>query len=72
MKTIILKWSVGIVLGATAGFLYWYYIGCTSGSCVITSSPVNSTLYGGLMGGLLLNSFDTKKQSHETRKTPDQ
>ncbi|MBX2967545.1 MAG: hypothetical protein KF845_15490 [Cyclobacteriaceae bacterium] len=65
MKTIIIKWSIGIVLGALGGFLYWYYIGCESGGCAITSSPVNSTLYGGLMGGLLLNSFESKKQKHE-------
>ncbi|MBL7844183.1 MAG: hypothetical protein KF846_11065 [Cyclobacteriaceae bacterium] len=72
MKIVILKWSIGIALGAAAGFLYWYYIGCTSGSCAITSSPVNSTLYGGLMGGLLLNIFESKKQSDETGKAPDQ
>ncbi|HRJ31457.1 MAG TPA: DUF6132 family protein [Cyclobacteriaceae bacterium] len=72
MKTVILKWSIGIALGAAAGFLYWYYIGCTSGSCAITSSAVNSTLYGGLMGGLLLNTFESKKQSNETGKASDQ
>jgi len=71
MRAIILKWSLGIALGAVAGFLYWYYIGCNSGSCAITSSPVNSTLYGGLMGGLLLNTFESKKHSNETGKTPD-
>ncbi len=72
MKTTIIKWSIGIALGAVGGFLYWYYIGCNSGSCAITSSPINSTLYGGMMGGLLLNSFDSKKRKDETPKTPDQ
>jgi hypothetical protein len=72
MKTTILKWSIGIALGALAGFLYWFYIGCNSGTCAITSSPINSTLYGGLMGGLVLNMFErTKKQTDETRKTSD-
>lgn len=72
MKTTILKWSIGITLGAVAGFLYWFYIGCNSGTCAITSSPVNSTLYGGLMGGLVLNMFErNKKQTDETRKTSD-
>jgi hypothetical protein len=54
-------WGLGIVIGATAGYLYWYYVGCASGSCAITSSPVNSSLYGGLMGALLLNSFSSPK-----------
>lgn len=72
MKTTIIKWSIGIALGAIGGFLYWYYIGCNSGSCAITSSPINSTLYGGMMGGLLLNSFESKKRKDETPKTPDQ
>lgn len=72
MKTTILKWSIGITLGAVAGFLYWFYIGCNSGTCAITSSPINSTLYGGLMGGLVLNMFErNKKQTDESRKTSD-
>jgi hypothetical protein len=72
MKTTIIKWSIGIALGAVGGFLYWYYIGCNSGSCAITSSPINSTLYGGMMGGLLINSYDSKKRKDETPKTTDQ
>lgn len=61
-------WGIGIMLGAIAGYLYWYFIGCQSGSCAITSSPVNSTLYGGLMGGLLVNTFGgtSSKKHHET------
>ena len=70
MKTAIIKWSLGILMGATAGFLYWYYIGCASGSCAITSSPINSTLYGGLMGGLLLNSFENKKRNEADQSKP--
>lgn len=47
----------GIVLGALGGFLYWKFVGCTTGSCPITSSPINSALWGAFMGGLLLSSF---------------
>jgi hypothetical protein len=49
---------LGILLGAIAGYAYYYFVGCSSGSCSITSSPVNSTLYGALMGALLLNIFE--------------
>lgn len=51
---------VGLALGAVGGYLYHYFVGCASGSCAITASPVNSTLYGAAMGGLLLNIFRNK------------
>ncbi len=52
---------LGVALGALAGFLYWKYVGCTTGTCPITSRPLNSTLYGALTGGLLLSSLTTRK-----------
>ncbi|MDD6211257.1 MAG: DUF6132 family protein [Bacteroidales bacterium] len=48
----------GVLTGALGGFLYWYFIGCSSGSCPITSSPVNSALWGAVLGGLLFNAFE--------------
>jgi hypothetical protein len=48
---------LGVLAGAVGGYLYYHFIGCTSGSCPITSQPVNSTLYGAMMGGLLFSSF---------------
>ena len=49
---------LGLALGAVAGYLYYYFVGCASGTCAITSSPVNSTIYGTLLGGVLLNTFE--------------
>ena len=43
---------IGIILGAIGGYLYWHYIGCVSGTCPITSSPIMSTIWGALLGGL--------------------
>lgn len=54
---------VGAVLGALAGYLYWQYVGCESGTCAITSRPLNSTLYGSLMGTLFLGMFVKEKES---------
>ena len=56
-KKAIIITVIGIVLGAIAGYLYYANIGCSSGTCAITSKPLNSTLYGSLMGGLLFNIF---------------
>lgn len=53
---------LGIVLGLGGGYLYWMYIGCESGSCPITSSPLNSSLWGGTMGGLLFSMFKSNKK----------
>jgi F0F1-type ATP synthase assembly protein I len=51
---------LGILVGAIFGYLYYYYVGCASGTCNITSKPLNSTLYGAMMGGLLFNIFEKK------------
>ena len=52
---------IGIMAGALAGFFYWRVVGCNSGSCSITSSPVNSTIYGSIMGGLVFSLFQKNK-----------
>lgn len=60
MKQWIIKnslWLMGATVGAVAGFFYWKFIGCSGGTCMITSSPRNSTLYFAVMGGLLFNLF---------------
>ena len=57
----------GILLGAIGGFVYYKTIGCVSGTCAITSSPINSTLYGMLLGGLLLNIFEKPNLSFTSK-----
>lgn len=46
---------IGAIAGAIGGYLYYYFVGCASGTCGITSSPVNSTLYFAVLGGLIVN-----------------
>lgn len=55
--------AAGIVAGAIGGYLYWKFIGCNSGTCAITSKPLNSTLYGAVMGGLLFSMFQKEKKA---------
>ena len=47
----------GIIMGSISGYLYYYFMGCNSGQRAITSKPLNSTLYGAIMGGLFFNMF---------------
>ena len=42
-----------VVLGAVAGYLYYHFVGCRTGTCYITSNPWRSSLYGAVLGGLL-------------------
>jgi len=57
------KWKVvGISVGLIAGYLYWYFIGCTSGTCPIQANWHTSTLYGGVLGYLM---SDLKKKPKE-------
>ena len=53
---------IGILIGAVGGYLYYHFVGCNSGTCTITSKPVNSTLYGALLGGLLFSIFRKEKK----------
>ena len=47
---------LGVLIGSTLGFLYYYFIGCSSGTCAITSSPYGSIIMGGIFGLLVTNS----------------
>jgi hypothetical protein len=75
MKIFIRKHIVAIIFsvaGSAGGFLYWRFIGCSSGTCLIKSVWYVTTLYGlvlgWVIGGLaedLLVKFKTKKNKSE-------
>ncbi|MBX7224475.1 MAG: hypothetical protein K1X55_00460 [Chitinophagales bacterium] len=58
---------IGGLVGALAGYLYWRYVGCASGTCMITSRPINSTLYGMVMGSLLFSMLERKEISTKNK-----
>jgi hypothetical protein len=47
-----LRITIGILIGAALGFIYYKLVGCPTGTCPITRSPINSMIYGALMGGI--------------------
>lgn len=53
----------GIIVGGILGFAYYYFIGCNTGSCAITSKPVNSSVYGMVMGYLMFSVFEKPKKN---------
>lgn len=46
---------IGAVVGGVVGYLYYRFIGCRSGACIITGNPYISTLYWAVLGGLIAN-----------------
>jgi LytS/YehU family sensor histidine kinase len=53
---------LGAVVGLLAGYLYYKLVGCSSGTCAITSNPINSSLYGAMMGTLFFSLFKKEKR----------
>lgn len=54
---------IGLVLGGILGYAYYYFIGCNTGTCAITSKPINSSVYGMVMGYLILSTFEKTKEN---------
>ena len=74
MKNFFLKhWikGVGIIVGALGGYIYYAKVGCVSGTCPITSDPINSMLYGALMGFLLFSMFTKSPKKEISEKEID-
>jgi hypothetical protein len=55
----------GAILGAFAGYFYYRFIGCSGGTCLISSRPVNSTVYFAVMGAIFFSLF--KKEASGER-----
>ena len=53
----ILKLLIGVVIGGALGFAYYKFVGCSTGTCPLTSHPVVSTIYGAVLGALMATSF---------------
>lgn len=41
---------MGLVIGATLGFAYQKLVGCRTGTCPLTATPLRTMIYGGVMG----------------------
>jgi hypothetical protein len=52
-----LRILIGAVVGGGLGFAYYKFIGCSTGTCPLTSNPFISTIYGMVLGALVASSF---------------
>ncbi|MGE5683027.1 MAG: DUF6132 family protein [Bacillota bacterium] len=61
---IVVKRVLPVFAGAVLGYAYYYFVGCSSGSCPIQSNPYLTVGYGALTGAIF--SFpDSKKPRTE-------
>ncbi len=58
-----------VVIGAIIGYAYYYFIGCNSGKCAITSNPYISTAYGAFTGFIF--ALPTKKKKSKESKNDE-
>ena len=50
------KPAIGVLAGGLVGFLYYYFVGCSSGSCAITGTPMGSIISGSFFGFFITSS----------------
>ena len=55
---------LGVLVGGILGYAYYHFIGCSTGTCAITSKPVNSSIYGMVMGYLIFSTFEKTKEKN--------
>ena len=53
----ILRIIIGIIVGGGLGFGWYKLVGCSTGTCPLTSNPFISTIYGAVLGVLIATSF---------------
>lgn len=59
----ITRFILPVSVGAVLGYAYYYFIGCNTGSCPITSNPYTTTGYGAFLG--IIWAFPSKKKAKE-------
>lgn len=60
MKVRMKNWLIPLLFtlgGVLVGLAYYYLAGCAAGSCAISSNPISSMVYMGLIGWLLSGVF---------------
>ncbi|MGA4645708.1 DUF6132 family protein [Limisphaera sp. 4302-co] len=53
----ILRLALGVVIGGVIGYGWYRLVGCSTGTCPLTSHPVISTVYGAVLGAVVASSL---------------
>jgi len=68
-KKLIFKKIFPVAAGASLGYAYYFFIGCNTGACPITSNPWVSTIYGGIAG--LVFAVPNAKKADDNTSNPN-
>lgn len=71
-KYLFSRTTLGMILGAIGGGLYYWFVGCASGTCPITSNPYIMILYGTLFGGVLFYKEKKSKVTAQENQEPQE
>ena len=55
--------AIFTAIGSGLGLAYYHFLGCPTGTCPITSSPMSTMVYTGLIGLLVSRVLRESKQS---------
>ncbi len=50
MKAMLLRIILGLAIGGTLGYAYQRLVGCRTGTCPLTATPLRAIAYGAVMG----------------------
>lgn len=64
-KKRIIKRCIAIIIGMLIGFAYYWFIGCNTGTCIISGNPYISSIYGGVLSFLIYSLFEKKPEVDE-------
>lgn len=61
-KKQLIVYGIFIIIGLIGGYLYWRFVGCSTGSCPLKSNPYYMIIVGGLFGYLIPDMFYGRKK----------
>ena len=50
MKATVIRFALGLVIGGALGYGWHRLVGCSTGSCPLTATPIRGIGYGAFMG----------------------
>ncbi|MDA3912078.1 MAG: DUF6132 family protein [Bacteroidales bacterium] len=63
---------IGAIVGGVGGYLYWYYVGCLSGTCPMKQLWYYNAILGALVGLFLADFIQTMINKRKKRKEKDE